>query len=72
MHIPLASPTAFRATSELRLRVLSDPAGFVEMVREAGVPAPRRELPPAGAPDFRASKAACARYHIKLLGPLPE
>jgi hypothetical protein len=51
--------------------VLSDPAGFVEMIREAGAPAERRELPPKATPDFARLEAACKRHAIALLGPLP-
>jgi hypothetical protein len=48
--------------------VLSNPEGFVEMIREAGAPAPRRELPP----DFSRLETACKRRNIELIGPLPE
>jgi quercetin dioxygenase-like cupin family protein len=61
-----------RAETTTRLLVLSDPAGFVEMIREAGAPAERRELPPPAAPDIARLEAACARHEIALLGPLPE
>ena len=42
------------------------------MVREAGAPAERRELPPPAAPDFARLEAACKHHAITLLGPLPQ
>jgi hypothetical protein len=51
--------------------VLSNPEGFVEMIREAGAPAPRRELPPLP-PHFSRLETACKRRNIELIGPLPE
>jgi quercetin dioxygenase-like cupin family protein len=62
----------FRARTALRLLVLSDPRGFIDMVREAGMEAPRRELPPPAAPDVPRLEAACQRQRITLLGPLPD
>jgi quercetin dioxygenase-like cupin family protein len=48
------------------------PHGFVEMIREAGEPAARHELPPVAPPDKERLEAACAAHAITLLGPLPE
>jgi hypothetical protein len=52
--------------------VLSDPAGFVEFVREYGVEAPRGELPPAAEPDVPRLVAIAAKHRIEIIGPLPE
>jgi len=71
VHLPRGVAHGFRTETALRMLVLSDPAGFVEMVGVAGGPAERRELPPPAAPDFARLEAACKRYAITLLGPLP-
>lgn len=71
VHFPRGVAHGLRAESPTRLLVLSAPDGFVEMVREAGAPAERRELPPSAAPDFARLEAACTRHEIALLGPLP-
>lgn len=72
VHFPRAVAHGFRTETAARVLVLSDPAGFVEMIREAGGPAERPELPPPAAPDFARLEAACARREIALLGPLPQ
>lgn len=72
VHIPKGVAHGFRVDAELRMLVLSDAAGFVELVREAGVPAPRAELPPPGPPDMPKLEAATKKYSIDLLGPLPS
>lgn len=71
VHFPRGVAHGLRAETASRLLVLSDPEGFVEMIREAGAPAERHELPPQSAPDFPRLEAACARRKIALLGPLP-
>src|SRR5262249_32767000 len=71
VHLPKGVAHGFRVDAPIRMLVLSDPAGFVEFVREAGAPAQRRELPPAGPPDFARLEAAAAKFNIDLLGPLP-
>lgn len=45
---------------------------FLQMVREAGDPAPTHELPPIVAPDKERLGQACERHNIRILGPLPE
>lgn len=72
VHLPRGTAHGFVTLSPLRMLVLGEAEGFIEMVREAGVPAPRHELPPDAPPDFARLEAACARQHIALLGPLPE
>ncbi len=71
VHIPSGTAHGFETVTPIRMLVLCGVEGFVEMAREAGVPAPRKELPPAGPPDIARLEAACARHHIALLGPLP-
>jgi quercetin dioxygenase-like cupin family protein len=72
VHIPHGVGHGFRATTALRMLVLSGPAGFPEFVREFGVEAPRRELPPAAAPDVPRLVAVARKHGIAILGPLPE
>ncbi len=72
VHIPHGVAHGFRATSALRILVLSDPDGFPEFVRDCSVAAPRRELPPAAPPDLPRLLAAAGRHGIEFLGPLPE
>lgn len=72
IHVPRGVGHGFRAETAARLLVLSDPHGFVELVREAGVLARRGEPAPAAASDDDRLEAACARHAVVLLGPLPE
>lgn len=71
-YLPRGVAHGFRVDEPLRMLVLSAPDGFVEFVREAGVEAPRRELPPLTPPDLAKLASAASKYHIDLLGPLPE
>jgi quercetin dioxygenase-like cupin family protein len=71
MHIPKGVAHGFRVDAALKMLVLSDPAGFVEFVVEAGMAAPKRDLPPAGPPDMAKLERAAQKYRIDLLGPLP-
>jgi hypothetical protein len=72
VRIPHGVAHGFRVKTALKMLVLSDPAGFVEFVREFGVDAPRRELPPCVAPDVPRLVAVGAKHGIEVLGPLPE
>ena len=71
VHIPHGVAHGLRATTPLKMLVLSDPAGFLEFVREYGVEAPRRELPPSAAPDVPRLVAVAKKHRIEILGPLP-
>lgn len=71
VHIPKGTAHGFRVDEALRMLVLCGADGFVEFVTEAGMPAPRRELPPAAPPDFPRLERAAEKYRIDLLGPLP-
>ncbi len=71
VRIPHGVAHGFRGTAPLRMLVLSDPAGFLEFVRDFGVEAPRPTLPPAAPPDVPRLTAVAARHGIELLGPLP-
>lgn len=72
VHLPAGTPHGFRTHTPVRMLVLCGGDGFVEMAREAGGPAARRELPPAGPPDVERLERACARFGIRILGPLPD
>lgn len=72
MHIPRGTAHGFVTHSEVEMLVLCGTDGFIEMAREAGAPAERQELPPAGPPDLERLAAACERHQIRILGPLPE
>jgi quercetin dioxygenase-like cupin family protein len=72
VRIPHGVAHGFRAKAALRMLVLSDPAGFLEFVRDYGVEAPRRELPPSAEPDFERLAAVAAKHRIDIIGPLPE
>lgn len=70
-RIPHGVAHGFRARTALKMLVLSDPAGFLEFVREFGVDAPRRELPPPAAPDVPRLVAVGEKHRIEIIGPLP-
>ncbi|MCA9572644.1 MAG: cupin domain-containing protein [Alphaproteobacteria bacterium] len=72
IHVPAGVGHGFRTHTAVRMLVLCGGDGFVEMAREAGGPAERRELPPGGPPDVARLERACDRYGIRLLGPLPD
>lgn len=72
VRIPAGIAHGFRVTKALTMLVLSDPDGFVEFVRDYGVEAPRRELPPSSAPDVPRLVAVAQSHRIDILGPLPE
>lgn len=72
VHLPRGTSHGFRTESAVRMLVLCGTDGFLEMAREAGTLAPRRELPPPAPPDLARLAAACERHQLTLLGPLPE
>jgi quercetin dioxygenase-like cupin family protein len=74
---PRGVPHAYRVESEeARYLVVNSPAGFDSFLREAAVPAPGEELPPADRPvDAEALARAAAKVGVEILGPpgaLPE
>ena len=71
VHIPKGMAHGFRVDEALKMLVLCAPDGFVEFVTEAGMPAPRRELPPAAPPDVPKLERAAKKFRIDLLGHLP-
>ncbi len=71
VRIPQGTAHGFRALSPLRMLVLSDPAGFLEFVREYGTAARSDELPLPAAPDLPRLVATAQKHRIEILGPLP-
>ena len=73
--IPRGVPHAFTVTSETaRLLVLITPgsAAAEGFFRDAGDPAPERELPPRGPLEIERIQAAAERHgSVRLLGPPP-
>jgi quercetin dioxygenase-like cupin family protein len=72
VHIPRGVAHGLRAHTHVRALVLSNPTGFVDFAREAGTLAPRLEVPPPRPVDVEKVMALAAKYHIELIGPLPE
>jgi len=72
VFLPRDIPHGFRADTAGRMLILTTPSAFDSFVAEAGVPAPRWELPTPAAPDFAKLTEIAAKYEIEILGPLPE
>lgn len=72
VHIPCGVAHGFRTHTAVRMLVITGTAGFAEMAREAGMPAPSLELPPLAPPDLEKLGRAAATHRITLLGPLPD
>ena len=71
--LPRGIPHGYAVDGDEQLRTLAItlPAGFECFVRESGVPARERSLPPPAAPDMEKLVAAAAKYGQVVLGP-PE
>ncbi|MCB9592664.1 MAG: cupin domain-containing protein [Sandaracinaceae bacterium] len=72
LHVPAGVAHGFQTDSFTRMIVITGQVGFLDLARDAGGPAERREIPPPAAPDLAKLDAAAARHGIDLLGPLPE
>jgi quercetin dioxygenase-like cupin family protein len=72
IFLPRDIPHGFRVDRPSRLLILTTPAGFEQFLIEAGQPARELALPPAEPPDLQRLVAVAAKYHIDILGPLPE
>lgn len=72
VHVPAGTGHGFRTETAVKMLVLCGGEGFIEMAREAGSPAERRELPPETPKDAARLERACDRHGIRILGPLPE
>ena len=71
VHIPHGVAHGFRAQTPIKMLVVCDSKGFCEFIRDVGIEAPRRELPPAVAPDVARLAAIAHDHRVELLGPLP-
>jgi quercetin dioxygenase-like cupin family protein len=71
VHLPRGAAHGLATDTGIRMLVLCDPGGFVEFAREAGVVAPRDELPPPAPPDVDRLVRLGKKFKIELLGPLP-
>jgi len=72
VFLPAGRPHTFLVSSDTaRFLLVTGPGGFEEFVREAGVPAVRREIPPPAAepPDVAAISALAATHGIDIVGP---
>lgn len=71
VHIPRGVAHGFRARTPVKMLVVCAPKGFCEFIRDFGIEAPRRELPPVVAPDEARLGAIAAKHRVELVGPLP-
>jgi quercetin dioxygenase-like cupin family protein len=55
-----------------RLLLLTTPSGFDRFIVEMSEPATDLSTPPTTPPDMEKLMAAAAKYHMDILGPLPE
>jgi quercetin dioxygenase-like cupin family protein len=75
IFLPRRIPHGIRCTSKTpaKMLILAMPGtGFVGMMIEMAQPATERILPVPTQPDFAKLIAACAKYKIDILGPLPD
>lgn len=75
IFLPRMIPHGIRCTSKTpaTMLILAMPGtGFVGMMLEMAVPATERILPVPTQPDIAKLTAACAKYKIDILGPLPD
>jgi quercetin dioxygenase-like cupin family protein len=75
IFLPRKIPHGIRCSSKTpaTMLILAIPGnGFVGMMLEMAVPATERVLPLPTAPDVAKLTAACEKYKIDILGPLPE
>lgn len=72
--LPRGIPHGYRVvgTSPARFLVLTTPGGFEGFFIEAGRPAPSLTLPEQAPPDMAKLKSLADKYHMEILGPLPE
>ena len=74
IFLPRDVPHGFRVVSdeECRMLIQQTPAGLVKFFMEVGVPAERIETPPSTELDVKRLTEVSAKYHLEILGPLPE
>ncbi len=64
---PKMVPHGFRCETETRMLIFATPGGFEKFVMEMSEPGP-----PTGPPDMGKLMGLAAKYHMDVLGPLPE
>ena len=71
---PRNIPHGFRVegNAPARLLLLTTPSGFEQFIVEMSKPATDPSIPPTTPPDMEKLMAVAAKYHIDILGPLPE
>jgi mannose-6-phosphate isomerase-like protein (cupin superfamily) len=71
---PREVPHGFRigGTSPARFLLLYTPAGFEQYFVDVGEPARELTLPPAEPPNMERLMSVAPKYHIDILGPLPD
>jgi glyoxylate utilization-related uncharacterized protein len=71
---PREVPHGFRieGASPARFLLLYTPAGFEQYFVEVGEPAKGLTLPPEEPPNMERLMSVSPKYHIEILGPLPE
>jgi quercetin dioxygenase-like cupin family protein len=72
VFLPRNIPHGFRVDAPSRFLLMNNPGGFEQFVIEAGEPAKELVLPPFGPPDMEKLMTFAAKYHLDILGPLPE
>lgn len=73
VFLPRNTPHGYRVEkAPARLLLFITPAGFEQFFIEAGEPAQGLTPPSATLPDREKIMALAAKYHNKILGPLPE
>jgi hypothetical protein len=55
-----------------RLLLLTTPSGFEHFIVEMSEPATDKSTPPTTPPDMEKLMAVATKYHMDILGPLPE
>lgn len=71
---PRGVPHGFRVTGNApaRLLLLTTPSGFDQFIVEMSEPATDQSHPPTTPPDLEKMMAVARKYHLEVLGPLPE
>jgi mannose-6-phosphate isomerase-like protein (cupin superfamily) len=71
---PRNIPHGFRVegNAPVRLLLLTTPSGFEHFILEMSEKATDPATPPSTPPDMEKLMAVAAKYHIDILGPLPE
>lgn len=74
VFLPRNIPHGFRVigTSPARYLILATPGGFEGFVAEGGEAMSEARLPAPAEPDMGKLMSLATKYHVEILGPLPE